>query len=288
MKLGMLYANVGAGADPDGAVAIAQHAEAAGFESIWTVEHVVIPGEYQSRYPYNQSGRMPGGEDAPVPDPLIWLAFVAARTERVRLATGILILPQRSALITAKAVATLDVLSRGRVTLGVGIGWLREEFEALGVPFEGRGRRTEDYVAAMRALWSQERPSHHGEHVRFADARMWPKPAQGTVPIVIGGHTVSAARRAGRIGDGFFPGRATIEDLRPLVEEMRRAAEAAGRDPRSIEVTSGSKLDPDHIEALEALGVDRVVVTPRGFDVASVTEGMDQAAERFRTAVGAG
>jgi probable F420-dependent oxidoreductase len=284
MNLGLLYANVGAGVDPGGALAIARHAEAAGFESIWTVEHVVVPGAYASSYPYSETGRLPGGEDAPIPDPLIWLAFVAAHTERIRLATGVLILPQRSPLVTAKQVATLDVLSRGRVILGVGVGWLREEFEAIGVPFMGRGARTDEYIAAMRALWAQEQPSFAGTTVSFADARSWPKPVRRAVPIVIGGHSPAAARRAGRIGDGFFPGRASIDDLGPLLEEMRRAAEQAGRDPDGIEVTAPARLDAANLEALRGLGVSRVVVPTRGLDLATVIAGIDVSAERLRTA----
>src|ERR1700722_11878179 len=156
MKFGIAFANTGPFVGPDQACDLARLAEKAGFESIWAVDHVVVPSGYRSRYPYDPSGRLPSGEDAPFPDPLIWLAYVARATSTIRLATGILILPQRNPLVLANEVATLDHLSSGRVTLGVGIGWLKEEFEALGVPFEGRGERTEEAIAAMRALWSQD------------------------------------------------------------------------------------------------------------------------------------
>jgi probable F420-dependent oxidoreductase len=279
MKLGLMFANTGAMVSPEGAAAVARHAEQAGFESIWTVEHVVVPANYESKYPYNRSGRMAGGDDAPIPDPLIWLSYVAAHTERLKLATGMLILPQRSPLVTAKELATLDVLSHGRVVLGVGIGWLREEFEAIGVDFETRGRRAVEGIEAMRVLWADDQPSYQGETVRFHDARMWPKPVHRRIPIVLGGHGEVAARRAGRLADGFFPGRSKPEEVRPLLEVMRRAAEEAGRNPDSIELTLGAPPDPGFVEQLVELGVDRVVLPPMGFDVESVMAGIDQAAQ---------
>jgi probable F420-dependent oxidoreductase len=158
MKFGVMFANTGFGSSPDGAVNIAQAAEAGGFEALWTVEHVVVPSGYESKYPYDPSGKMAGGAEAfDLPDPLIWLAYVAAATERIRLATGILILPQRNVVITAKEIATLDHLSGGRVTLGVGAGWLAEEFAALGVPFEDRGKRLDEYIDTLRELWAPAR-----------------------------------------------------------------------------------------------------------------------------------
>jgi probable F420-dependent oxidoreductase len=277
MKLGLMFANVGASVSPEGAAAVARHAEAAGLESLWTVEHVVVPAGYDSKYPYSSSGKMAGGEDAPIPDPLIWLAYVAAHTERLRLATGMLIMPQRSAVITANELATLDVLSHGRVTLGVGIGWLREEFEAIGVPFEGRGRRTDEAIEAMRVLWADDQPSYEGQTVRFRDARMWPKPVHRRIPIVIGGHGEAAARRAGRLGDGFFPGRSKPDEVRALLQVMRQAAEDAGRNPDSIELTLGAPTDRSLVESLLELGADRIVLRPAGFDVESVKAGIDEA-----------
>jgi probable F420-dependent oxidoreductase len=279
MKLGMMFANIGASMSPEGATAVAQYAEQAGFESLWTVEHVVVPGGYESKYPYNRSGRMAGGEDAPIPDPLIWLAYVAAKTERIKLATGMLILPQRSPLITAKELSTLDVLSNGRVMLGVGIGWLREEFEAIGVPFEGRGKRAVEAIEAMRVLWSEDQPSYHGETVSFQDARMWPKPVHRRIPVHLGGHGEVAARRAGRLADGFFPGRSNPDEVKPLLELMRRSAEESGRNPDAIELTLGARADRAFVEPLLELGVDRIVLPPGGFDVDSVKQGIDQAVE---------
>lgn len=277
MRFGIIYANVLGFGEPEGAAALAAAAEDAGFESLWTVEHVVVPAGYQSEYPYSSSGRMPGDETAPIPDPFIWLAYVAAVTTTIRLGTGITILPQRNPLITAKAVATLDRLSAGRVELGVGAGWLREEFEALGVPFERRGARLDDHIRALRVLWAEDRPTYRGEFVSFTDAICRPQPVQAPVPIVVGGHTDRAARRAGELGDGFFPGRADIETLSALLGTMRQAATEAGRDPDAIEVTAGGAMDPEAVKRYADLGVGRIVIPPLAFDA----EGIGPALRRF-------
>jgi probable F420-dependent oxidoreductase len=271
MKFGVMFANIGPMAHAEGAVAIAQAAEAGGFESLWTVEHTIVPAGYQSAYPYSDSGRMPGPEDSDIPDPLIWLAYVAASTSTIRLGTGILILPQRNPIVLAKEVATLDRLSGGRVELGVGIGWLEEEFDAIGVPFADRGKRTDDHIAALRALWTQDEASHDSEYTSFDRAISRPQPTQGSVPIVIGGHSKAAARRAGRLGDGFFPGKGTHEELAELIGVMRSTAIEHGRDADAIEVTSGGRgalggKALDEVKALADLGVARVIVPPLAFD----------------------
>jgi probable F420-dependent oxidoreductase len=261
MKFGIAFANTGEFGTGAGAVALARFAEDLGFESLWTVEHVVVPAGYQSTYPYSPTGRMPGGEDSPIPDPLTWLAFVAGATTRIRLATGILILPQRNPLVLAKEVATLDAMSGGRVELGVGVGWLREEFDALGVPWEARGARTEEYVDVLRRVWRDEQTAYDGRFTRFDAIHSYPKPVQpGGPKIHIGGHTETAARRAGRIGDGFFPG----ADFRALAPAMRAAAEKAGRDPDAIEITGGGAPKLETVEHLTAAGVARFVIPPFG------------------------
>ncbi|MET0902741.1 MAG: LLM class F420-dependent oxidoreductase [Acidimicrobiales bacterium] len=272
MKFGVMFANVGPMAFAEGAIGIAQAAEEAGVESLWTVEHTVVPAGYQSAYPYSDTGKMPGPDNSPIPDPLIWLAFVAAATSTIRLATGILILPQRNTITLAKEVATLDQLSGGRVELGVGVGWLEEEFEAIGVPFADRGRITDEHIAALRALWSQSPATFDGQWSRFADVFSEPSPKQPSIPITIGGHSKPAARRAGRVGDGFFPGRGDSEHLPALLDEMRKAAVDAGRDPDDIEITTGGNgaLGPgalDEVKRLEDLGVSRVIIPPLAFDV---------------------
>ena len=269
MKFGVMFANTGFGSSPQGAVDIARAAEAGGFDTLWTVEHVVVPSGYESQYPYDPSGKMAGGAEAfDLPDPLIWLAYVAARTERIRLATGVLVLPQRNVVVTAKEIATLDHLSGGRVTLGVGVGWLAEEFAALGVPFNERGARMDEYIDVLRELWAPsagaEKSTVKGRFVDFDDCIMRPRPPHGTVPIVIGGHSVAAAKRAGRRGDGFFPGGGTMEELAELFAIVRAEAEAAGRDPEAVDLYCGGsrpgpKLDT-RIEQLAELGVSHIVV----------------------------
>jgi probable F420-dependent oxidoreductase len=268
MKFGIAFANAGPFAEPELAVGLARLAEELGFESLWTVEHVVVPTGYASPYPYSADGKMPGGEQVAITDPLIWLAFVAAATTRIRLGPGILILPQRNPLVLAKEVATLDRLSGGRVDLGIGVGWLREEFDALGVPFERRGARTDEYVEVMRRLWREPSSAFSGEFTDFAALNSYPKPARSAgVPIHIGGHSDAAARRAGRTGDGFFPGRDEGHGLADLLATMRRSASDAGRDAAAIEVTAGGGLDAESVKRCADLGVTRYVIPPLGFDL---------------------
>src|SRR5436190_7655320 len=263
VKFGLRYANLGRYANGPAAVELAQAAEAAGFDSIWTVEHVVVPHGYQSRYPYSDTGRMGSGlEDFPIPDPLIWLTYIASATRTLKLGTAILILPQRNPVITAKAVASLDHLAGGgRVLLGIGVGWLAEEFAALGVPFDDRGPRTDEYVAAMRALWSQERASFKGRFVSFSEAFCRPLPPDRRMPILVGGDTKAACRPAGRLGDGYFPARGAPGEL---FDEMRRAAREAGRNPADIEITGAAPAEISEIEALAKRGVSRVAVPVSG------------------------
>ena len=278
MKYGIAYANIGHFSTPGGAVALATAAEAAGFESLWTVEHVVVPHDYASAYPYARDGKMPGGEDFSLPDPLVWLTWVGAHTSTLRLGTGIVVLPQRNPVILAKEVATLDVMSGGRVLLGVGVGWLEEEFAIIGASFPDRGRRTDEYIEAMRALWSQDMASFSGETVSFRDAILRPRPVKGRVPVIIGGHTPAAARRAGRLGDGFFPAKG---DLPALLDELRAAADGAGRDPSEVEVSwtgvsvlAGGEQAVDEVGKLAEMGVARLVIPPLAFDPAAVGDAL--------------
>ena len=266
MQFGIMFVNTGHGSSPEGAKALVQAAEAGGITTAWTVEHVVVPSGYDSTYPYDASGKMAGGaEDFDLPDPLIWLAWAAAHTTTLRLGTGILIVPQRNPLITAKEVATLDHLSGGRVELGVGAGWLEEEFDALGVPFAKRGKRLDEYIDVMRAAWTEDQASFHGEFANFDDCIVRPRPVNGSIPIVIGGHTEVAARRAGRRGDAFMPGSASTDDIRHLTDVMKREAEAAGRDGDAIPVYAmavgkpGPGLDA-RIEQLAEVGVSQAIL----------------------------
>ena len=265
MKFGIAFANTGPFTHPAKAIGFAKAAEAAGFESLWTVEHVVVPSNYESSYPYDPSGKMPGGEESSIPDPLIWLAFIASATSSINLATGILILPQRNPVVLAKELATLDQLSGGRLRLGIGVGWLKEEFDAIGVPFADRGRRTDEYVAAMRSLWTEDKASHHGDFVNFDNCIMRPRPESGSIPVHIGGHTDIAARRAGRLGDGFFPGKGNHEELARVFDLVRETALEFGRDPEAIEMTTGGNgaVGPnalDEVRALADIGTSRVIL----------------------------
>jgi len=246
--------------DPDRIGPYARAAEAAGFESIWVFEHAVIPADYQSRYPYNAEGRI-GIEDADIPDPLGLLAYLAGVTTRLVLGTGVLLLPQRSPVLCAKECATVDRVSGGRLRLGIGVGWLREEAEAVGTRFEDRGARTDEYVEAMRVLWREPEPTFHGRYTHFERAKSNPKPVRaGGVPILVGGHSAAAARRAGRLGDGYFPIGLRHDDFIVRLDEMRAAARERGRDPDAIELTYSGSTKPDRVRAYGDLGVDRWVV----------------------------
>ncbi|MFP5577407.1 MAG: LLM class F420-dependent oxidoreductase [Acidimicrobiia bacterium] len=269
MKFGIIFANTGPFAEGAAAAEMAMAAEEAGFESLWTVEHVVVPSGYDSPYPYDPSGKMPGGEDFAIPDPLIWLSWVASATSTIRLATGILIVPQRNPVVLAKELATLDHLSGGRMELGIGVGWLEEEFDAIGVPFDERGRRTDDHIAAMRALWSEEKATYHGEFTSFDECISRPQPVNRSIPVHVGGHTDIAARRAGRLGDGFFPGKGTPQDLARGMEVVRATAKDHGRDPDAIELTAGgATIGSGALQAARELadvGVDRIMVPAFAF-----------------------
>ena len=266
MKFGIIFANIGPAVQPDYAARLGQLAEENGIESVWTVEHVVVPAGYESQYPYSPTGRMPGPEESPIPDPLIWLTYMAAVTTNLKLGTGVLILPQRNPVVLTKELATLDVLSKGRTILGIGVGWLEEEFNAIGIPFSERAARTDETVAALRELWTADEPTFNGQFTSFEKAKMYPKPPQGQIPIVVGGHTKAAARRAGRLGDGFFPASTTPESLAELLEVMHKSAADAGRNGDAIEISAGGAMDVDGIKKFADLGVSRIVIPPLGFD----------------------
>ena len=282
MKFGLMYANAGPFAFPEMVTHVAQTAERCGLESLWTIEHVVIPVGYKSTYPYDPSGKIPVPDQMPMPDPLAWLAYAAAVTKTIKLATGILILPQRHPLYVAKEVATIDVLSHGRVILGIGVGWLEEEFKALGIPFEERAGRTAEMVRAMRALWKDEAEPFRGKYFRWEKLESNPKPVQKPgVPIVVGGHTELAARRAARYGDGFFPGVTDRQTLQRLLGTMRAECARLGRDPESIEITvAGRAPDADAAKRLADLGVARITFRPPAFDPEGLTRGLGEFAEQ--------
>jgi probable F420-dependent oxidoreductase len=230
---------------------------------------------------------MPGEAETHIPDPLIWLAYVAAVAPTLRLGTCILIVPQRNPVVLAKELATLDHLSGGRVELGIGVGWLKEEFDALGLPWDRRGARTDEYIAAMRALWAGPHAEFHGEFVDFAPATCAPRPVDGSIPILVGGDTPAAVRRAARLADGYFPGTTDPDDLRKLVADVGEAAAAVGRAAEDIEISAifGPQMaDPAAGAAqLTEIGVSRAMVPAFFF---AGPGGLDRL-EKFAETVGA-
>jgi probable F420-dependent oxidoreductase len=276
----------GVTADPVWMAAFAQHVEACGFESIVAVEHTVLMSEYSSVYPYDTSGRVALPSDCPVPDPLDLLAFLAGRTERLGLATGVLVLPNHQPVVLSKRAATVDALSGGRLRLGVGMGWLKEEIEACGAEFSSRGRRANEQLEVMRLLF-EDRPdgaSFHGEFFGFDNAMCYPKPV-AQVPIHIGGHSPAAARRAGRFGDGFQPLGVGGAELTDLIAVMRDEARRFGRDPDALELSLGhlvTKIDPDRAAKLAALGADRVVLAmPTTAELSEARDVLSACAQRL-------
>jgi probable F420-dependent oxidoreductase len=287
VKFGLTHANLGRFSEPEAALDLARAAERAGFDSLWTVEHVVLPTIYEPLYPETPDGRFPFDVEDAIADPLVWMAYVAAATQRMLLGTAVLVLPQRNPVVTAKELATLDRLTGGRLVVGVGAGWLREEFEALGSDFETRGRRLTEAIGAMRALWSGEPATFASDSTSFEGVISRPVPTRGSVPVHIGGFTIPAAVRAGRIGDGFFPGGyGERERLAVLIARARQEATDAGRDPSSLEITARWTKNADDLDdvgvlhQLEDMGVDRVVVPAWVFDTGDLHGALDRLADR--------
>jgi len=264
MKFGLAFA-ASIGTDAKSAIEIATVAEEVGFESVWGGEHVIFPATIESDYPYTADGKVPATRDTPIPDPLIWLAFVAAAAPTLRLGTCILILPQRNPLILAKELATLDHYSGGRVELGIGVGWMKEEFDALGVPWERRGRRNDEYLEALRMVWSGQEVEYHGEFVDFEPLTCNPLPPQGAnIPILVGGDSDVAIRRAARVADGYFPGEGDAEALGALIERLRVECVRRDRDPNEVEInamfSAHMKNPAGGVEMMQELGVGRIMV----------------------------
>ena len=277
MKFGLFYANAGPFAQTETFDALVRKSDEVGIESLWAVEHVVIPVGYESEYPYAKGGRIPGPEDSPMSDPLIALGYAAAISSRLRLATGILILPQRHPLYVAKEIATIDLLSNGRAILGVGIGWLEEEFDALGIPFRERAARTDESIRAIRSLWKPGADAFEGEFYNWKPVHSSPLPVQQPgPPIVIGGHVEAAARRAARYGDGFFPAKGGLDRLPKLSDVIREECSKIGRDPAEIELTANAgAADLDTIRRYQDIGVSRLVIPPPGFDPDGIARGLE-------------
>jgi probable F420-dependent oxidoreductase len=265
MKWGVLFASTGF-PDPVSAVALGQAAEAAGFESLWAPEHVVVSPS--STVGYNENDHWDrlyrrGG----IPDPLVWLTFVAAHTSTIRLGTNVVVLPQHSPFVFAKTAATLDVLSGGRAELGIGVGGIAEDFAALGVSIKDRGRRMDEQIAVLRTLWSEDVASFDGDFYRFANIRSDPKPVRQAIPLHLGGTSEAAIGRAGRLGDGYFPYVPPGEDVHVVLPRVlsgvREAAERAGRDPSVIEITSGGARTAEAAAWFAEQGVHRLTIAVR-------------------------
>src|SRR6266851_1663429 len=239
-------------------------AEEAGFESAWIGEHLIMPVNYQSKYPYTPDGRFPAPLDVPFHDPMMTLTYVAAVTNRIKLATGIFVVPIRNPITTAKSVVSLDVLSNGRVIFGVGIGWFAEEFAAAGVGdhFKDRALRTREYIEIMKALWTQEDPVYEGKTFSIKGVRFNPKPVQKPhPPIVVGGTSDLAIKRAVRYGDGWYAVARSMSEATELCTRLERERRAASRS-RPVEVTmslrTGHALTLDETKQLGELGVARI------------------------------
>ncbi|MDT5399516.1 MAG: hypothetical protein QOK33_2747 [Mycobacterium sp.] len=263
MKLGLHALGIGAGADRAVIAEVSAAAERCGFATLWSGEHVVMVDQSTSRYPYSADGQIAVPAQADWIDPMIGLAFAAAATSTIGIATGVLLLPEHNAVHLAKQAATLDTLSGGRFTLGIGIGWSREEFDALGVPFERRGARTAEYVAAMRTLWRDDVASFGGEFVSFDSVRVNPKPVRDRrIPIVLGGNSDAALRRAAAWGDGWYG--FNVDDVPAAAERiatLQALCREADRDPDELRLAVALR-DPQRsdVAALAELGVDELVV----------------------------
>ncbi len=243
---------------------VAVNAERLGVSTLWVPEHVVLLDQYASRYPYSDDGQLPAPTNAPIFDPFISLAMMAAVTSKIRLATGICLVPEHNPLVLAKVVATLDYLSGGRALLGVGIGWLEEEFKAIGVPWERRAQRTREYIDAMRRLWGEEVSSYQGEFVKFERVRSNPKPVNGPkLPVFFGGESAPALRRVAEYGDGWcgfnlMPDEATAKIKR--IEELLRAN---GRKRSDVELAVSpytKPIKPDDLKRYRDAGADELVL----------------------------
>ncbi len=269
---------------PSSLASIARKAEELGFESLWIPEHIILPVEYKSPYPYSSSGRLPAPPDTPLHDPMLALAYVAGVTSKIKLATGIFVLPIRNPFTTAKAVASLDVLSGGRFIFGVGIGWLEEEFQAVGMDFKNRALRTREYVALMKELWTSADPVYKGKTVGIEGFKFMPKPAQKPhPPIVFGGHTDPALKRTARLGDGWYGIAESIDGIRETIGRLR-ACEREFTRTTPLEVTIspriGRPLTPALVKQFSDMGVSRII-----FAAGPSTKEQIAAMERFHDEV---
>ncbi|MFE6752058.1 LLM class F420-dependent oxidoreductase [Streptomyces sp. NPDC057684] len=262
MRVGLHALGIASGARPEVIRAVAQAAEAHGFSRLWAGEHVVLVDAPVSPYPYSEDGRIAVPADADWLDPLLALSFAAGVTDEIGLATGVLLLPEHNPVATAKQVATLDVLSAGRLTLGVGIGWSADEFAALGVPFARRGRRTEEYLAAMRTLWREDVATFEGEFTRFRDVRVNPKPVRDRwIPVVMGGNGDRALRRAATVADGWYGFNLSTAEALECVSVLAGHCAEHNRPMEELTVAVAlTDASPELLPELAKAGVSELVV----------------------------
>ena len=289
MELGLVVPNSGPMARADVLVPAAEHAEALGFDTLWTADHLVLPVESETHYPYVPPGtRVRLDPRHRFLDPMVVLSGLATRTERIGLGVSVYLAALRHPIVVAKLVASLDQLSGGRVRLGVGAGWIPEEYETLGVPFRERGGWLDDHLACLRALWSEALPRHAGDHYRFDNIGFEPKPVQSPLPVLIGGNSAAARRRAARLGDGWHVIDVPAGALEPGIEDLRRRCADVGRDPGEVAVSIRSQIAfsdralsaaerfaPlvgsreqvfEELDRLQRLGVAHVALWPAGRD----------------------
>jgi probable F420-dependent oxidoreductase len=257
----------------------ARRMEALGYDSLWASDHVVIPYAIASRYPYSATGDFPLAPTTSFLEPLVALGLVAGVTERVHLGTTVLVLPHRHPVLAAKMLATLDHLAPGRVVLGAGVGWMKEEIELFGVPHARRGAWSDEALRIMKACWRDEHVSHRGEFFRFEGLGVAPKPARAAIPVWIGGHTPRALRRVAELGDGWHAAFPSAEKMRAGMADLAAACRAAGRDPKSLTISARlglpARQDPAALVAeirdLAGLGVSHVILESRVRDLDDLT-----------------
>ncbi len=269
MKFALTGVGSGSTARPAPMIQVAQKAETLGFESLWIPAHLAVPLSMDSPYPYSADGQFPGGPDARLHDPFVALGFIAAHTQTIKLGTGVFVLPLRNPLAVAKAVVSVDVLSEGRMLFGVGIGWLREEFEAVGMSYTNRVSRTREWVAMLKALWTEETPQFQGRYHSLPPIGFNPKPVQQPhPPILFGGESEPALRRAVELGDGWIGVRHSPDSIQPLLSRLKQLAGEANRDFSTLDITVGVDTgvpDLDTVKRFEDAGVHRLVVFAPGF-----------------------
>jgi probable F420-dependent oxidoreductase len=265
MKIGFFAIGIGDLARPDLITEVATKAERLNFSTVWAPEHIVLLDRFASRYPYARGEQLPIKLDVNLLNPFVALTYAAAHTTRIRLATGICLVPEYHPLLLAKVAASLDYLSGGRLALGIGIGWLAEEFHALGIPWERRAQRTREYVEVMRRVWKEERNSYSGEFVQFEGARSYPKPIKGEkLPVLVGGQTEPALKRAAAYGDGWCGFNLTPEETAQTINRLRELLKANNRDPKNFEfsVSPVASATPADLRQYGDAGVDELYLTP--------------------------